>query len=226
MVLDELLALGGGELVQGVELAGKVTLVGLESLADTGHDLNALFVGDAWSEGIVGEVAANTNTGRVDHSGLILWEGWAVELRGVHVGDVLGVWAVLVVVLNDTVEELAELLVGVVGTGIGANARVNILAAREDACFEGDTLLVALVLVLVPDLLGEESADGGLLVLLRELGEVLEVVGVLKPWPAVGNALFSSWLNELWSVTALRSCTTHVLVFNLIIFPNKISDQI
>jgi len=43
---------------------------------------------------------------------------------------------VTVVLLDDLVEEVAEGLVGVLGTGVAANARVDILAARENASLE------------------------------------------------------------------------------------------
>lgn len=202
MVLNELLTLSSGELVKSVEVTGEITLVGLESLGDSGHDLDSLLVGDTWSKSVVGEVTADTDTGGVDHSSLILWEWWAVELGGVHVGDVLGVWAVLVVVLNNEIEELGELLVGVVGTSVGTDAGVDVLAARENALLEGDTFLVLEILVLVPNFLGEESGNGGLVVLSWELWEVLEVILVLEPWTASGDTLLWCWLLKSWAAVS------------------------
>mgnify|MGYP001626789524 CR=1 FL=1 len=43
---------------------------------------------------------------------------------------------VTVVLLDDLVKEVAEGLVGVLGTGIAANAGIDVLAAREDASLE------------------------------------------------------------------------------------------
>lgn len=136
MVLDELfllLGLHGGE---GVESTLKVTFEGFAGLDDLLHDLVTLLLGDAGTEGVALEVTANANTGGDNHSSLVLGKWGGGEGSGVHVGDVLSFGAVLVVVLNDLVKELAEGFVRVVGAGVGADARVDVLASGDDAHLE------------------------------------------------------------------------------------------
>ena len=122
MVLNELLALSRSEGGQGVEGTSEVTSVGLESLGDSFHNFFSLGVGDTWAKRIIGEVTTDTDTGGDNHSGLISWELRAVKLASVHVGDVLAIFTVLVVHLNDLVKERSEGGVRVVGTSIATNA--------------------------------------------------------------------------------------------------------
>jgi len=49
---------------------------------------------------------------------------------------VLIVESVTVVLLDNLVEELVEALVGIMGTSIKADTRVQVLDTREDASFE------------------------------------------------------------------------------------------
>ena len=67
----------------------------------------------------------------------------------------LGIFTMFVVVFNDLVEEWCECLVAIVGTGVAANARVGVLASREDSLSEGEAELVFLILQLVPYLARE-----------------------------------------------------------------------
>ena len=80
VVIDELLLDLGGHAVEGVELAGEVTLELVASGDNLGHDLITLLVRDTGSERECCEVASDTDTGRLDEGGLVLSEGWAVEL--------------------------------------------------------------------------------------------------------------------------------------------------
>jgi ribosomal protein S28E/S33 len=136
VISDEGLSLLLGELVESVESTGEVSSVGLKGLADSLDNLNSLFVGDTGSEGEVSQVTADTDTGGDDHSCLISGQGRAVELGGVHVGDVLGILTVLVVLLNDLVEEGGEGGVRIVGSSVGTNTGVDVLATGEDAGLE------------------------------------------------------------------------------------------
>jgi hypothetical protein len=130
---NELLLFLLAELVERVELSSEIASVRLEGLADLLDDFNSLFVRDTGSEGELSEVTADTNTGGDDHGCLVFGEGGAVELAGIHVGDVLGILTVLVVLLDDLVEKGSEGGVRVVGTSVGADAGVNVLATGEDA---------------------------------------------------------------------------------------------
>ena len=155
VVLNELLL---GLLVhafKGVELALEVALEGLASLDDLLHDLVSLSLGDSRSEWVVGEVTSNTDSSGLDHLGLILWKSGGVEGGGVHVRDVVGCWGVTVVVLDDLIEELVELQVRALRSSVNTDSGVEVLAAREDAGLEGDTAVINLILVLIPDFLGE-----------------------------------------------------------------------
>lgn len=186
MIIDELLLDSGVHAVKSVELTLEVTLEGVTSLNDLSHDLVTLFVGDARSERDFGEVSADANTGGLDEGSLVLGERRALELGSVHVGDVLVADLVTVVVLNDLVEEVVEGGVGVGGTSIDTDAGVEVLATREDASLEGNSSGIALVMVLVPDVLGEvlgaeRLAVGG------ELGEVDELLGGLEVGSALGS---------------------------------------
>lgn len=55
--------------------------------------------------------------------------------------------------LDDLVEEVLEFSVGFLGASVAADARVDVLATRENASLEGDAVLVALIVVLVPNVL-------------------------------------------------------------------------
>ena len=92
-----------------------------------------------------------------------------------------------VILLDDGVEKLAEGGVGIRGTSVAANTGVDILAAREDALLEGDTGLVALVVVGLPDVLSEELADEGFGAS-GELGPACDILRLLKVWTGSGTA--------------------------------------
>ena len=191
VISNELLLSSLIHAVESVELAFKVTSEGATGLNDLVHDLVALLVSDTRAESIAIKVTADTNTGRSDEGGTFLRERWAVELLSVHVGDVLVGWLVTVVVLNDLVKELVEGLVGVSAASIAANAGVDVLAAGEDASLEGDTAGVLLVVVLLPDVLCEKSADRRLAVSgeLRESSELLRILEVGTALGAAGSGV-------------------------------------
>ena len=155
MIVNELLLGGSVHAVERVELSSEVTLELVASLNDLSHDGVTLLVGDSWSKRELGQVSSNSDTGGLDHSGALLIEGRALEGGSVHVGDVLSILLVGMVIFNDRVEELAESCVGVLRASVDTDAGVDVLAAREDALLERDTVLVLLVVVHVPDFLGE-----------------------------------------------------------------------
>jgi len=138
-----------------VEGTLEVTLKIAESLDDGVHDSESLLLGEGGAEGEVGEVSADSDSRGHDHGSVLLGEGGRVELGGVHVGDVLGILAVLVVLLDDAIEEGSEDLVAVVGARVAADAGVGVLAAGEDSLTEAEVILVLLVLEREPDLLGK-----------------------------------------------------------------------
>ena len=151
-------------------MAFKVTSEGSTSLDNPVHDLVALLVCNARSKRVVSEVATDANTSGLDEGGTFFRERWAVQLLCIHIRHVLVSWLVAVIVLNHFVEESAEGLVRISRASIAAYARVNVLAAGEYASLERDADSVRFVVVLTPNVLGEEPADRRLAVG-RELGE-------------------------------------------------------
>ena len=92
MVRNELLTVGlrhGAErVVFALELAGE----GVQGADHLLLDLTALLRGDGSAERVVSEVASHADSRRVDHGVLISWEVGALQLRVVHVADVLVCW--------------------------------------------------------------------------------------------------------------------------------------
>ena len=77
-----------------------------------------------------------------------------MELRGIHVGDMLIGRTVTMIVLNDPIKEVLEGGVGVLGASIDADARVEVLTSRENASLEGYSGRIGLIMIFVPDVLG------------------------------------------------------------------------
>lgn len=138
--------------LEGVEGTLEVALEGLESGDDLVHDLKSLLLGESGTKREVLKVTADSDSCRHDHSGVLSGQGGSVELLGVHVGDVLGTLAVLVVVLYNLVKEGSKDAVAVVRASINTNARIGVLAPREDGLSEGEAMLVLLISQLVPKL--------------------------------------------------------------------------
>jgi len=209
VISDEL---GLGVLVhalEGIEGSLKVLILeGLEGLNDLVHDIESLLLGKSGAEGELSEVSANSDTGGDDHSSIFGGEGRALELGGLHVGDVLGIFAVLVVVLNDLVEEGSEGLVAVVGASVATNAGVGVLATGENSLTEGEAKLVLLVLKLVPDLLGKVLGEEGLGAC-GELGEALNVFS-LNEVCANGSGL--AVINLVCLLTVFGTFATHCFI--------------
>jgi len=68
---------------------------------------------------------------------------------------------VLVIVGDALVKELVELFVSIVRSSVDTNARVLVLNTREDASLESNALRAGLVLVLLPDFLGQALLELG-----------------------------------------------------------------
>lgn len=179
VVSDETVTLSVGHLGKGVVLSLELTFEGAESLDDLGLNLETLGSGDGGSEGVVGEVTGNTDTGGVDHRVLVSGEVGAGELVDVHGGEVLVGGLVAVVDFNDLVHEGSEVVVRLVGASIDTDAGVGPFGAGEDSLLEREAVLVLAVLALLPDVtgkaLGEEGGCAG-----GEVGEVGDILGGLQ----------------------------------------------
>jgi len=161
MIVNEGLLLGSSHGGEGVVLALELTFEGGKSLNDLGLNLESLGPGDGGTEGVVGEVTGDTDTGGVDHCVLILGEVGAVKLGGVHGADVLGLGSVTVVGFDDLIHEGGEIVVRFVGAGVDTDAGVGPLGTGEDSLLEGVAVLVLAVLALLPDVAGEALGEEG-----------------------------------------------------------------
>ena len=163
--------------VKRVKLAFKITCKGSTGLDYPLHYFITLLVGNTWSKRVVSKVSSDTDASRLNHSCSLFRKRWAVELICIHVWDVFISWLVAMIVLNYFVKESIEGLVWISWSSIAADTGVNILATRKDASFERDTDSILLVVVLTPDILGEDSADRRFAVSweLRESNQLLRI---------------------------------------------------
>lgn len=83
---------------------------------------------------------------------------------------------VAVVLLDDLVEQVSESSIRIVRASIQTNAGVEVLDAREDARLERHTARILLVLVLLPNVLGEVLREQRLGAWREELLPVLQIV--------------------------------------------------
>lgn len=157
VVSDELFSCCFVHAFEWVEGTSEVTLELATGVNDLGHDLESLLLGDTWSEWISGQVSSDSDSSGGDHGGIGFREVGVGETRSVHAGNVLGLWSVTVVLLNNFVEKFAELGVRCVGTSVEADSGIKVCNSREAASLEADTRAAGLVLVLGPDLLGQVS---------------------------------------------------------------------
>jgi len=159
VVVDELLADGLVHSGEGVVLAGQVAAQLGQGAAHQLLDVNALLLGDAGGQTEAVNVAADPDAGGVDgHLGVDV----AVDLAGVHVAGVLGVSGDAVVLLDQRVEHVGEVLVGVPVTGVDAAVLVVELDGAGDGLGQGEPAGLGLnVLDGVPFLLGDVLGHEG-----------------------------------------------------------------
>jgi hypothetical protein len=111
-------------------------------------NVETLLFGNARAKRESSKIAANANAGRSDHLGVILGERRAVKLGVIHIGNVfLLVDVNLMIVDDDWSEQLLEGIIAFHRASISTNARVGVLATRENAGLEGNTMRVTLVMV-------------------------------------------------------------------------------
>jgi len=159
VVIDKLLPDGlvhAGEGVVGAsEVASQVLQGGGESLLE----VNSLLLGDSGGKTESVNIATNADTGGVDGH---ISANVANDLLGVHVGGVLGISGDAVVLLDDGIEDLGEVLVGVPVSGVDAAVLVVELDGASAGLGDGEAAGLGLnVLDLVPSLLGHVLGDQG-----------------------------------------------------------------
>jgi len=159
MIINQLLAdslvHASERIVLASEVAGQLGQSGGHHLLD----VNSLLLGDSGGETESINITSDTNTGRVD------WDSRldvADDLLGVHVGGVLGIGGDTVVVLDDGIEDLGEVFVGVPITSVDTAVLVVELDGTGAGLGDGEAAGLGLdVLDLVPSLLGDVLGNQG-----------------------------------------------------------------
>ena len=83
------------------------------SLNNLLFNLVPLLSRDTWAKRIVCQVASYSNSGRLDHSGILGRERWALKFGVVHVTDVASTFGMAMVLLDDLVHQGREGSVGI-----------------------------------------------------------------------------------------------------------------
>ena len=212
MIFNELVLVFFTHALQRIEFTLEIAFKGFTCLYNLVHDFKSLFLGDAGAEWVVCHVSSNSNSGWVDHSFLFGREVSILESFSGHVRYVLVVWRVTVVVLDHLVEELVEFVVGIVGTGIDADAGVLVGNTWENTEFEVNAFLAWLVFVLVPDFLSKAYFA---LWRRSSVEEVVKVNEIL--WSFVSSVEFEFWFFFHWLFALqvfIHFSITAVLVIN------------
>merc|ERR550519_316665 len=152
VVVDQLLAdllVHAGE---GVVGAGEVTGHLGESLGDNLLNSDALLLGDSGGETESIDGTTNANTGGVDGD---IGVDVSLNLLNIHVRGVPGIGGDSMVLLDDSIKDIGEILVGIPVTGVDAAVLVVELNSAGNGLGEGEAGgLGDDVLVFVPSLLG------------------------------------------------------------------------
>merc|ERR1719350_2152392 len=102
---------------EGVVGASEVTSQVLQGRGEGLLEVNSLLLGDSGRQTESINIATNTDTGGVDGDPRL---NIALDLLGVHVGGVLSIRGDAMVLLNNGIEDLREVLVGVPVSGVDA----------------------------------------------------------------------------------------------------------
>jgi len=152
VIVDQLLAdllVHAGERVVG---AGEVTGHLGESLGDNLLNTDALLLGDSGGETESIDGTTDANTGGVDGD---IGVDVSLNLLNIHVRGVLGIGGDSMVLLDDSIKDIGEILVGIPVTGVDAAVLVVELNSAGNGLGEGEAGgLGDDVLVFVPSLLG------------------------------------------------------------------------
>jgi len=161
VVVDQLLADLLVHASQSVVVAGQVTAELGESPLHQVLDTDTLLLGDARGQTESLDGATNTDSDRVDWD---LRVDVANNLVDIHVGDVLEVGGETVVLADEGIEDILEVDVGVLVTGVDAAVLVVELDGASDGLGQGEAAGLGLnVLQLVPFLLGDVLGHEGVL---------------------------------------------------------------
>ena len=159
MVINKLLTDSLVHASEWVVLASKISFQLGQSIGHHLLNVDSLLLGDSGGKTESINITSNTDTGGVDwDSGLDV----ANNLLGVHVRGVLGISGDAVVVLDDGIEDLGEVLVGVPVTSVDTAVLVVELDGTGAGLGDGEATGLGLdVLDLVPSLLGDVLGNQG-----------------------------------------------------------------
>ena len=133
-----------------------------------------------------------------------------MELRGIHVGDMLIGRTVTMIVLNDPIKEVLKGGVGVFGASIDADTRVEVLTSREDASLEGYSSRIGLIMVFVPDIFGKVLAEERC----RAFGELWPVNKIIRTLQVISAHSPLSKTSSRSSLNIIvRVITAHCVVY-------------
>lgn len=178
MFINEMFLFLFAQAFKSNELTGEIIFKSITGLFDLVQNLFSLLVSDTWTEKESIQVSADSHTSWQDHCGLWLWENRIVEPIEAHVRDMVVIWAVSMVILNDFVEQVSKGIVRIGRARIATDIWIDPLAAREDAFLEWNSVSIFLIWILVPDILAEvlrEERCGAV----GELGPINEIFGAL-----------------------------------------------
>jgi len=159
VIVDQLLAdllVHAGERVVG---AGEVTGHLGESLGDNLLNTDALLLGDSGGETESINGTTDANTGGVDGD---IGVDVSLNLLNIHVRGVLGIGGDSMVLLDDSIKDIGEILVGIPVTGVDAAVLVVELNSAGNGLGEGEAGgLGGDVLHFIPSLLGDVLGHQG-----------------------------------------------------------------
>lgn len=113
MVINQRLLLLGCHRVKRIISSLKVTLKSGKGGSDELRDFVTLFLRDAGTKRVLGQVSSDTDTGAFDHLLILFGYGWAIQLSMVHIAGVTGTDLNLMVVFDDWGENIRESLIRV-----------------------------------------------------------------------------------------------------------------
>lgn len=136
MIIDQLILIFLGHTGQRIEFSFEISFESIASGNDLLHDLVSLLPGNTWTKREVSKISSNSNSSGVDHLTLLLGEISVLKTLSSHVRDVLGSWAVLVIVFNHLIEQFVELVVRIMRSSINTDTRVLVSNTGENAHLE------------------------------------------------------------------------------------------
>lgn len=122
MIINELLSIGVRHRAQRVVSSSEVPSKLVERCHDVVFDLISLLLRDTWTEWEVCKVSANPDSGRKDHRFFLFGEWRAVELGVVHVADVSIIFAMSVVILNNSIKKTIKSVISVMTSSIDTDS--------------------------------------------------------------------------------------------------------